>query len=334
MMSTAFESKDSHEEDFEDTVNNILAMKNEVIRTMTLNNLRMAVQGQPEEKLLQSLTDPDQARAVIHITEPKAQDHTATAVNVGKFLQLISKTVNEVAKTRLRAERRKPQLLVAAFSPGSLAVTLEAPSDITDSYDALPYEEIQDPESVESAALKKVAMVLTVASAEDSKGDDSTLEAQLHTLNQKARATLNTLTHTVKKSDWTLSGTIVQKKMEPIPISFTQDGVKRMAQALKTIPEKPEKEELYVYLDGYKRSEGILFVKQDTDKGKGSYKVAVDSDLIQKVAIYATHSNQKYRVEMEVYKTLDKLGDIKKTSRLLKSIKPVDDYSQSTIVDV
>lgn len=334
MTMTVLGNEDTHDADFAETVNGILAIKNEIIRTMTLNNLRMAVQGQPEEKLLNLLTGPAQAKAVIHIDEPKTKDHAATADNVGKFLQLISKTVNEVAKTRLRAERRTPQLLVAAFSPGSLAVTLEAPDDITDSSDSKLYEEIQDPESVESAALKKVAMVLTAASDEDSKDDDSPLEAQLNTLNPKARATLNTLTRTVKKSDWTLSGTVVQKKMEPITIRFTHEGVNRMTQALEAKQEKPEAEEIYGYLDGYKRSEGILFVRQGTDDGKGSYKVAVDSNLIQEVAVYATKSSQRYRIEMKVYKTLDKLGDVKKTSRLLMSIKPANEALQGTILDL
>ena len=330
MNSTASARKDDRQRNFTSMVNSILTIENDTTRMLALDNLHMAVQGLPEEQLLISLTDPEQAKAVIHIKEPKTENHAATAVNVGKFLQLISKTVNEVAKTQLRAQRRSPQLLVTAFTPGSLAVTIEAPTDITDSRDML--ENVQDAESVESTALKKVSMVLTTASDKDGDDNNSTLDAQLSALSPKARKTLNSLVNTVKKSDWTLSGTIVQKNMEPMQLSFTQHGVTRIIEAMEANPEKPEEEELHGYLDGYKRSEGILFINQDAGGTKGSYKIAVsDVDLIQQVAIYATHSEQRYVIKTDVYKTLDKLGDVKRTSRLLKSIKHENVYTQGTL---
>jgi hypothetical protein len=308
---------------FRDAIRNALMQKDPIIREGLLDSLELSTEGDEElDAIFRSETAPSQATAVVHIVEPNAKEHSANALSVSKFINRLTSAVNEVAKQKLGAARRSPQLLITGMAPGSLEITIQAPDDVQagDLHSHYAENDIEIPETAESVALKTVGALLTASSSEELDSKESPISAQLAQLTIKARKNISAMTKEVRKTDWTIHGEILQRREQPLRVQFTQLGALRLEHALKTIPEKPNNEVIHGYLDGYRRSEGILYVKRNLEDARALPISVSDPDLIQQVAEYSIQSKRLYRLDVLKYEKLNTLGDIANISRALQAI--------------
>ncbi|KFI76523.1 hypothetical protein [Bifidobacterium mongoliense] len=308
---------------FRDAIRNALMQEDPIIREGLLNSLELSTEGNEKlNAIFRSETAPAQATAIVHIVEAKTREHSANALSVSKFLGKLVSAVNEVAKQKLGAERRAPQLLITGTAPGSLEITIQAPDDVRagDLHSHYAENDIEIPETAESAALKTVGALLTAASSEELDDRESPISAQLAQLTIKARKNISSMTKEVRKTDWTIHGEILQRRQQPLRIQFTQLGALRLEHELGSVPEKPDKEIIRGYLDGYRRSEGILYVKRSLADTRALPISVSDPDLIQQVAEYSIQSERLYRLDILKYEKLNTLGDIATTSRSLQAI--------------
>lgn len=322
---------------FREAIRNAIAEENPVIRESLLTSLNLSTQGNSElDAIFQTETAPLQASAEVHIVEPSVAEHSASARALARFLNKVASAVNEIAKQRLHAQRRTPQLLVTATSPGSFEITLQAPDDMHrgDFHREYAAKDIEMPDTAESVALKNVTALLTAASSEDLDEDDSPITAQLAEMPMKARQDILTITNDMQKARWTLHGKVVQRRKEPLELSFTQQGASRLASALTSLPEHPDSETMHGYIDGYRRSEGILYVKKDVQDTRTLPISVSDPSLIQKIAEYSIDSQQKFKIEFLNYKKLNTIGDVISTSRSLKAITPEQELTQASFDDI
>lgn len=325
---------------FRIAVRNALTQTDPIIREGLLDSLEFSTQGNSElDAIFQSETAPSQATAVVHIIESSTKKHSANALSVSKFINKLASAVNEVAKQQLGISRRSPQLLVTGTAPGSLEITVQAPDDVQagDLHSHYAENGIDIPDTAESIALKKVGALLTAASSEELENLDekeSPIAAQLAQLPVKARKDISSITKEVQKTDWMIHGEILQRRKEPLKLQFTRLGAMRLAQALETVPEKPDSETIYGYLDGYRRSEGILYVKHNLNDGHAFPISVSDPELIQTVAEYSIQPDSLYRLDILKYEKLNTIGDTVNISRSLQSISIDDSHGIQETIEI
>ncbi|MFT8988405.1 MAG: hypothetical protein ABF966_09265 [Bifidobacterium psychraerophilum] len=318
---------------FRGAIRSALMEPNPILRESLLSSLSLSTEGNSElDEIFLSETAPAQASAEVHIVEPEVAEHAASARSLAHFLNRVASAVNEIAKQMLQAQRRAPQLLVTATAPGSFEITLQAPDDIQrgDFHYEYTEHDVEMPDTAESIALKNVAALMTAASSEDLEEDDSPISAQLAAMPVKARQDILAISKELQRAKWNLHGKVIQRRHVPLKLQFTQSGATRLFNALDSLPEQPDSETMQGYLDGYRRSEGILYVKRNVGDAKAILISVSDPALIQKIAEYSINSRQKYQIVFLSYKKLNVIGDVINTSRSLKEITPSEELEQGS----
>ncbi|MGO3358595.1 MAG: hypothetical protein ACTILK_06315 [Bifidobacterium crudilactis] len=327
---------------FKAEVQKAMSESNSVVRDLLVSNLESSVADAPELlDIFRMETAPLQAVANFHVVEKNAEKHTARAKAVAEFIESMCRTTNEQIKAKLHLERRSPSLLVAGFAMGSLDIILKAPEETVknkDDHNAVQgtVASTESSSTVESAALKTIVAIFNTASLE--KVDqtlaemDDPLTAHLAALPDKARFALAKAAKTAYEANWDIRGELTKRHELPISIKLSVDGAERLHHALDAIPEQPTREILVGTIDGFRRSENVFFLKITSDRS--ALQIAVDdSELLQKVAAYSPELDKLFKVETDTYNKVDRLGNVRSSSRQLVSIEPVKSLKQGVLDD-
>lgn len=302
-----------------------------IVREGLLQSLQMSSQGNQElDKLFAQVTSPAEATAHIHITELfSLRNHTADAVDLSDFIRSVADAVKAQARNLSGNKKRSSRLLVSAFQPGSLDVVFEVPPlpierDVQS--ETLPAEELGNIESVDLIALNDVMDVLSVAS----DPEDDSLNSKLSQMPLEARRALRGIARTVDRANWDIQGDISTLTGRDMKVRLSGKGAVRLNGVLTSMPEPEEAETLTGYIDGYRRSDGKLYLRKQIDSKKSSAVEVNTPNLIQQVSQYAVNGETKYNLAVLKSEVSDELGAVVKTKRVLESITPIQEEIQGT----
>lgn len=313
------------------------AMKEEnlLLRENLLETLQLSTQGNPQlDAIFLNATSPAEAEAHFHIVENnEGSKHAANALAVSDFIRGLANAVNECAKKILGLKKRKPGLNIVAFAEGSLDIVLQVPPQPVKGKqeENIGNEGVEDQEPAESLALNSVADIFSAAS--DSSIEESEFEEKIMALPAAARQALNGIAKLTQQSKWNITGEVRRKTGAENRIDFTNSGATRLTNTLESIPTQPEPEQLIGYIDGYRRSERILYFKETKEARKSIQIEVQEGQLIQQVAEYATTFEHQYRLSVLKIENTDNFGDIRKVTRILRSISKVPLATQDVLIE-
>lgn len=299
------------------------AMKEENadIREALLVSLQMSAQGDQEmEQIFVQVTSPAEATAHVHIAEQSAfRSHTADALFLAEFIERFAEAVKSQARALSNNQRRSSRLLVTAIQPGSLDVVFELPAqlDKSDKQD----ETLQGMRIVESAdlsALNDVVSIWTVASG----GDGEQVKAELGKMPIGVKRALKGIAETADKANWDIYGDVSTFTGGKKKIRLSNKGAILLGGTLKSEPEPVEHEVITGFIDGYRRSDRMLYIRKSI-KSRNSLAIKVtEESLIQTVSTYAVDGQTKFRLSVSKEEKTNDMGDVLSTKRTLQQIHP------------
>lgn len=302
-----------------------------IVREGLLQSLQMSSQGSQElDKLFIQVTSPAEATAHVHITERDSfRNHAADAMALSDFIKSIANAVKAQARSLSGNKRRSSRLLVTAIQPGSLDVVFEVPPLLIEKGEQSGTfaADVDNTESVDLKALNAVTAVLSVAS----DLEDDSLKSKLSPMPLETRRALKGIARTVDRANWDIEGDISTLTGHDTKIKLSGEGALRLNSVLTSMPEPEEAETLTGYIDGYRRSDGKLYLRKEIDSKKSSAVEVNTPNLIQLVSQYAVNGETKYSLSVLKSEVSDELGAVIKTKRILESITPVKEAKQDTL---
>lgn len=306
--------------------------ENADVREALLVSLQMSAQGNYEmNQIFAEVTSPVEATAHVHIAEQNAFGrHAADALSLADFIRRFAEAVKSQARALSNNQRRSSRLLVKAFQPGSLDVVFELPAqlDKSDKRD----ETLQGLRIVESAdlsALNEVVSIWAVAS----EGDGEQVKAKLGKMPIGVKRALKGIAETADKANWDIYGDVSTSAGGNKKIRLSNKGAILLGGTLKSEPEPVEHEVITGFIDGYRRSDGMLYIRKSIHS-RNSLAINVEEEsLIQTVSTYAVDGQTKFRLSVSKAEKTNDMGDVLSTKRTLRQIhpQPENEFAQGAV---
>lgn len=277
-------------------------------------SLRSLIRSDRDRQILREETAPRQVEVDLHLTGPGVEGHRTSATALGALVQKISEATKFVARQLAGSSRWSENLQVEGFAPGSVRVVLRAP-DVPRAPGAMVED---DGETADSKALRKVAVLLTLASSDD-PGNDA-LVASIQDLPRGAREALRLAADVVVSAHWEIDGHVRRWREREEPLKVTRRGAEQLRDALAWKVPEPKRESFVGTLDGFRRSTGVAFLRPE---GQGSaYAVAVsDPRLFHEVAQLAAYDDLPVRAVVETWQAHRSDGRPGSVSRRLAGLE-------------
>jgi len=281
--------------------------------------LAVGIYGDPEmETVFREETAPGQAALDLHLAGEGVSGHSTNARRFSEFVSRISKTVKYTARGVANSAAWGENLLVDALAPGSVRVVLRAPEEPRVSEGEVPFEGVAH-DTPDSTAIRRVAGVITFASAED-EADADAMVAAARGLPPEAQQTLKSAMSTVVAAAWTIEGSVRQRWQREEPVRLTTRGAERLISALELNPAPPRTERMTVTIDGLKHSLSVVYLKRE-GRGHAFAASVTDEALLRDVAHLADDPTRSALAEFDVYVDAVEDGRAARTSRTLRSIR-------------
>lgn len=288
------------------------------------------VAGDPNrERIWLEETAPDQAELDIHLDGGNVVGHSTKAKDFTEFVKAVSGTTKEIAKADAGRGRVTEDILITAPTQGSVRFVLSAPAPPAHNDPGKPTLESTEASTVVSDALREVATMLQLATAD---GDDSPLYSLVSDLSPKARAELRKLTEVTRRAGWTITGTVRQRRFGLDEIHFDPTGADRLASELDAQTTSQRAETLTGQLDGFRRSLGTVYL---LPVGRSPLPLAVTNrDLLAKVAEIAADVDAVVEARINVVEsTVGKSSTTLRTSRTLTDITLLERGGVQTTIE-
>lgn len=296
---------------------------------MTRMQLRAGIVGDDPAllDLYERIAGPQQAELDFHLDGPGVQGHLTNAHYFSQFVSGISEAVKETAKSIAGKGSYSENLLIEGVGPGSVRVVLRAPDPVAP-HEGQDIEPLISASTVDSAALRSVAAILTHASSED---EESPLMAQLSRLPIRARVGLRRAAKSTNEAGWDIKGSIRQRSFGATEVALTHDGAFRLRQGLDATVESRADEVLSGYIDGFRRSLSTLYFQPERG-GRIIQAAVVDPETAASISELFSDSDSLVEVVFDVVSTFLPGDETRpQRSRSVKSIRRLGRGRQLTL---
>ena len=284
--------------------------------------IAVGIHGDPElDRVFREETAPDEAALDLHLTGEGVDGHSANARHFAEFVARMSRTVKFTARSVAKATTWSENLLVDAPTAGSVRVILRAPNRQPASRGEAPIDGVPS-DTPDSAAIRRIAGVITFASAEDGADADA-MVAAARGLPPDAQESLKSAMRTVIAASWAVEGSVRQRWQREEPVALTTRGAERLLSALELSPAPPRPERMVVSVDGLKHSLSVVYLKR-SGKGHAFAASVTDQELLRQAAHLAEDPARLAVAELDVFVDEVQDGRAVRTSHTLRSIRQLD----------
>jgi hypothetical protein len=257
-------------------------------------------------------------------------EHATNAAKFSEFVRRLSLATKHTAKALSRSHAWSEHLLIEALAPGSIRVALRAPEIPADM--TKPTHDDVVASTADSTALRKIASMLSLASADDDVETEPLLAA-LQALPHAAQRALEVASTTAIEAGWEIHGMVRQRRHAEEPVTLTKRGAERLRSALKLNPSPPVTITMVVTVDGIKHSLATAYFKRD-GRGHAFAASLPTEDLIHDVAHLVDDPTRLVRATFIVYVTSSPDGLEERRSQALQSISPLADPGEQVALDL
>jgi hypothetical protein len=279
-------------------------------------------------RVFQEETGPTQAELDLHLPGVEGDPHATRADWFGTFVNRMGVAVKDVSKSMTDKSRMAVALRVVAPAPGSVRVVLKAP--IAPEGEA-EIERVGDGQSVESKALRTVAVLMDLAERGSQEPGETPLTSAAQKLSGQARKSVRAVATSVARAGWDVEGELRQRGQAPESIRLSASGALSLIAEMDKRVETTRPEIIVGRIDGQRHSLGTMWLLPE-GKRRAVEAFVADDSLLSEVAELGANPERLVRGEFLVSVTFPE-GDAKSPTESyeLLRITPVDEFAQDEI---
>lgn len=244
---------------------------------------------------------PEQVQLDLHLSGDSVKNHSTNANVLGDFISHLSDAVKETAKAIGDKRAWSNNILVSGVQPGSVHVVLQVPDQKRPANSGTPA--MVDESSLDSRAVRAIALTMSAASDDDAESEDEMVIAQIP---KQARRALRLAAKDVKRAGWDIEGSIAQRGKGIDSIRLTHRGADRLVTSLAGVEEVTEPKQVFGEVDGVKNSLGQVFIV--AEPGGSLTLSSTDDKKLAEAARLAAEPGTRVKVSFEETRLLDAGG--------------------------